>query len=310
MVYERTEYPTWSWSSSRKSTFTDCLRKYYYNYYLSHNGWETNASEDSKQAYRLKKLTGLHLLLGSAVHKAAEYTCKFIFEEKRLPEEKTVVDMVRDVLNKAWTDSKNVTTWLKQPGKFDMLHEFYYNGSASKDVVDKIKNKLKLAVPNILKSESVKEILEQDCKIRLVEDMDTFDVYDTPVYAIPDLAYERPDGTWVVVDWKTGKEHDSHPAQINVYCMYINEKFSVPTEKMMGRVEYLLSGNYVDVDITDESFEECRKEIRESIDSMKEALLDPEKNIPQEKEFYSLAQKRVLCPWCNFYELCTDELKS
>ena len=41
---------------------------------------------------------------------------------------------------------------------------------------------------------------------------------------------------------------------------------------------------------------------------MKEVLLDPEKNIPKEKEDYPLAKDKKWCKWCNFYELCKSEL--
>lgn len=42
MAYIRREYLEFSWSYSRKNSFHDCLRKYYYHYYASHNGWEDN----------------------------------------------------------------------------------------------------------------------------------------------------------------------------------------------------------------------------------------------------------------------------
>lgn len=309
MIYKKTEYPLWSWSSSRKSAFSECLRKYYYNYYLSHNGWEDDANFESKQAYRLKKLTGLHLLLGSAVHQAAEYACKTVADTGDVPEEKILMDNVRDMLNKAWSESRNKKQeWMARPNSYSMLQEFYYSGSVPKETIEKIKDKMKISVSNIISSDSVREILNNNCKIRIIEDMDTFELFDTPIYAIPDLVFERPDGMWVVVDWKTGKEHDSHLGQINVYCMYLKEKHGVKEENITGRVEYLLTGRAKDVAISRESFEETRREISKSVDQMKAVLLDPENNIPKEKTEYPLAEHSRLCPWCNFYEMCKEEL--
>ncbi len=305
MAYKRTEYPVWSWSSSRKSTFSECQRRYYYNYYLSHNGWEEEASPESKQAYRLKQLTGLHLLLGSAVHQAAEKTCNTITQTGKLPDEKILINIVRDILNNAWKESINKREeWLKNPKSYSMLHEFYYGGKVLKEIVEKIKDKMQKSVPNIIKSDSVKEILKDECKIRITENMDTFELFDTPIYAIPDLVFEGPNGKWVVVDWKTGKEHSSHPNQISVYCMYIREKYGINEENILGRAEYLGTGKTLDIAISRESLKETENEIKHSIDEMKEVLLDPGNNIPREKEYYPLAKHRRLCPWCNFYEMC------
>lgn len=308
MIFQRTQYPQWSWSSSRKSIFKECRRKYYYNYYFSHNGWEDEASEEIKLAYRLKNMTGIHLLLGSAVHEAAEHTCKVIKASKNLPDEKTLTDKVRNILNQAWRDSKKKAFWIKQPKKYNMLYEFYYGYGISDDVVEIIKDKMKKAVSNMLKSESINNVLEDGCQIKITEKMDTFELFETSIYAIPDLVFKTSGGKWVVVDWKTGKVHASHSSQINVYCMYLNNKYGIAEEDITGRVEYLITGEKRDVTISKLSFEQTKKEIKESIDEMKKCLADPEKNIPLERKYYPLIKYRKFCRWCNFYEMCREEL--
>lgn len=307
MIYKRTEFPQWSWSSSRKATFDECLRKYYYNYYLAHNGWEDGASSESKQSYRLKKLTGLHLLLGGGVHEAAEFTCKFIKEHKSMPGEDILRDKIRDILNKAWKESKNIDLWSASPNKYMMLHEFYYGKKPNEEVINKIKTKLDTAIKNLLTSETLKEILEYDYKIILMEERNTFPLNDTPIYAIPDLVLEKYDKTMIVVDWKTGKEHNAHSQQINVYCMYLKVKYSVPAEKIKGRVEYLLTGTKRDVEITDESLLLSETEIKKSIGSMQKLLEDKKKNKSKSIKFFPLTKHRKFCPWCNFYEMCFGE---
>lgn len=309
MAYQRTEYPPWSWSSSRKSTFDECLRRYFYNYYLAHNGWEDDAPEESRLAYRLKNLTGIHMLLGSAVHEIAEHACKTIDASGKLPDKKKLIDRVREILNSAWKDSKKRDLWIESPKKYVMLQEFYYGGGLDESTIGKIKDKMVKSVDNIMISPTIKEMLKGDCSVRITEAMDTFDLFDTPVYAIPDLVFERPDKKWVVVDWKTGKEHDSHPSQINVYCMYLKAKFGVKEDMITGRVEYLLSGKTRDVAISKKSFNDTEKEIEKSIAGMKKCLADPDKNIPFGKDRYPLAKHTALCKWCSFYEMCREELR-
>ncbi len=309
MAFTRTDYPVFSWSSSRKGTFDECRRKYYYNYYLAHNGWEDDADEDARLAYRLKKLTGIHLLLGSAVHEVAEYAAKIVKSENRLPSEDKMIEKVKFLLNSAWKESQNPQLWQQNPNRYLMLHSFYYGDGLSKSVIEKIKDKLYAAVPNILKSKTFEEILSQGGdSIKIHESMDTFSLFGLDIYAVPDLVYKNALGKWVVADWKTGKEHDSHPSQIHVYCLYLADKYGVSAEEMTGRVEYLLTGVSRDVEITAESLDTAVQEIKESIEKMKKDLKDPEQNMPFEREKYTLAKHRQFCRYCNFYQLCEDEL--
>lgn len=312
MAYQRSKYPPWSWSSSRKASFTECRRKYYYNYYLAHNGWEAGAEDLAKKAYRLKNLTGIHLLLGSAVHEVAEYACKIIGGGGDKPDKDVIIDKIRFLLNEAWKESKilarDPSPWEASPKKYLFLYEFYYGYGISPDVIKKIKEKLRLSVENLISCPSLKELAETGTEMKLVENMDTFDLFDTPVYAIPDLVYKRADGKWIVVDWKTGKENDTHPAQINVYCMYLRDKMGVDVKDMLGRVEYLLTGTSRDVEVTGETFAEAENDIKESIEEMRAALSDPEENIPFDMYSYPLAKHKRFCRWCSFYELCEDEL--
>ncbi len=308
MAYQRTKYPPWSWSSSRKGTFRECKRKYYYNYYGAHNGWESDAPEEAKQAYRFKNLDGIYLILGSAVHEIAEFTCKIIDSTSKLPEESKLIDKVRYLLNQAYTESKNPEAWYRSPKQNFMLQEFYYGGGLSNNLIKQIKERMRKAVPNLLTSQSISEIVKDKCEIKIAERMDTFMVGDTPVYAIPDLVYKDKGGSWIVVDWKTGKEYDSHLAQITIYAIYIMEKFNLKIKDVKGRVEYLLTGRSRDVEITPETVKEVRSEIVESIKNMKEYLKDETENIPKSKENFPLTRHTRFCRWCNFYELCKEEI--
>jgi CRISPR/Cas system-associated exonuclease Cas4 (RecB family) len=310
VAYQRTKYPPWSWSSSRKSTFRECKRKYYYNYYGAHNGWESSAPEEAKQAYRLKNLDGIYLILGSAVHEIAEFTCKIIDSTSKLPEEAKLIDKIRDNLNRAYAESKNPETWYSSPKQNFMLQEFYYGDGLSGRMIKLIKERMRKAVPNLLTSKSISEIIKDKCEIKIAESMDTFMMGNTAVYAIPDLVYKDKEGNWIVVDWKTGKEYDSHPAQITVYAIYIMEKFNIKAEDIKGRVEYLLTGHNRDVEITPDTVKKVRDEITESIKNMRKYLEDVEENIPGSKEKFPITGHTRFCKWCNFYEMCKEELES
>lgn len=308
MAYQRTEYPPWSWSSSRKNTFQECKRKYYYNYYLAHNGWEDDAPEESKLAYRLKKLTGIYLILGNAVHEVAEYASKVVDSTGEYPDKKKMTDKIRFLLNTAWKESQEPDKWLSSPNQYFMLQEFYYGNGLSDNLIQKIKRRLYKAVENLYESPTIKDLVKSNCTLELVEDMDTFEFNNTPVYAIPDVVYTGEDDQWYVVDWKTGQEYDKHADQLNLYALYVKNRFDIDPRRMVGRVEYLLTGNAKEIDINRESLKKSKKEVAQSIENMKEYLKDPEKNIPCDKEEFPLTKNRQRCKWCNFYEMDKEEL--
>ncbi|KPV58165.1 hypothetical protein QJ48_18160 [Paenibacillus sp. A3] len=73
MPFEKKTYPDWSWSLSRHNVFEECQRKYFYNYYASHNGWLKESPIENQVVYRLKQITNLYLIFGESVHEIAQY---------------------------------------------------------------------------------------------------------------------------------------------------------------------------------------------------------------------------------------------
>ena len=57
-----------SWSKSRHEKFSECLRAYYLHYYRSWGGWDTEAPEETRQLYVLKKLHNRFTWAGAVVH--------------------------------------------------------------------------------------------------------------------------------------------------------------------------------------------------------------------------------------------------
>ncbi|NMB21277.1 MAG: hypothetical protein GX979_10450, partial [Firmicutes bacterium] len=59
---------------------------------------------------------------------------------------------------------------------------------------------------------------------------------------------------------------------------------------------------------TQAGLDEVESRARLSMEAMRKLLVDPAQNIPQPKTVFALTEARALCPWCNFYELCRQEL--
>lgn len=120
--YVRREYPEWSWSFSRQQLFLSCQRRYYYNYYGSHNGWEFDAEPEAALAYRLKKLTNIYLVLGDAVHRVAQQMVPRVLAGKGILAADLVEEEIRRVLRRVWKSSRDEQElFLKRPNRVDML---------------------------------------------------------------------------------------------------------------------------------------------------------------------------------------------
>lgn len=308
--YVRREYPQWSWSFSRHQTLVGCPRRYYYNYYGSHNGWESTASAEAALAYRLKKLTNLYLVLGDALHKSAHQMVERVMEGRTLPDADVIEEEIRRHLRRVWKSSRDDgDLFVRRPNRVDMLQEFYYQMEVSDATLARINERITQVSRALVASTIWEELSRGGGTLVSAEQFDTFTIDETPVFAVPDLLYRTADGTWRIVDWKTGEEVEDNRDQVALYALYVHNKHSVPAEKIEARLEYLSLQTFTEMRFTQDDLTDVESRARENIETMRELLIDAAENIPKSKENFTLTEERGLCPWCNFYELCQKELE-
>lgn len=307
--YVRTEYPAWSWSFSRQQLFASCQRRYYYNYYASHNGWEWNSEPEAALAYRLKKLTNLYIVLGDAVHKSAQLMVERLASGRSLPSAHWVEEEIRRQLRRVWKSSRDERDqFLLRPNRVDMLQEFYYRREISPNVIAKINDRIGDTARALVNSQVWAELQKKEVEIVSCEQFDTFTIGGTPVFAVPDLLYKVGD-QWVIVDWKTGEEAEANFEQVALYALYVHKKHGVPVDLITARLEYLSLPAVEEMRFTAENLAQVENEAQESMARMRELLVDAEQNVPKPKEAFALTEAREQCPWCSFYELCQGELE-
>ena len=311
MPYEFRECPTFSWSHSRRTTFQECPRKYYYHYYASHNGWEATAPEGARLAYRLKNLTSLPLEIGAAIHEAASTAIHAVRSGDKAPTAEMLYSTARNRLNKAWKESQYRPEWERSPKWRRMFHEFYYDTGIGEDKIAGAKDRIMKCLGNLLASVSFREaIASPHCEIKNVEEFATFDIDGTDIHAVPDLVYRRGDGAWMVVDWKSGHAQNENAGQGSVYALYVRQRHGVEAPNIVVRIEQLLHGVSQDHSFTQDDLDGCVQDIRDSISAMKTYLRDPGLNAPVDKAGFSLRSDTTVCRFCNFYELDRDEIAS
>ena len=308
--YVRREHPEWSWSFSRQQTFQGCQRRYYYNYYGAHNGWEFSAAPEAALAYRLKKLSNLYIVLGDALHKSAQHMVERVVEGRALPGADVVEEEIRRQLRRVWKSSRDDgDLFLRRPNRVDMLREFYYQTGVSDSSLARINQRITEVSKALVASAVWDELLRPDTELVACEQFDTFMIDQTPVYAVPDLLYKNDDGAWIIVDWKTGDEAEDNQDQVALYALYVHEKHGVTPEKITARLEYLSLNQQNEMRFAIEDLRAVEDRARASMEKMQELLADSSQNAPKAKEAFALTESREQCPWCNFYELCRKELE-
>ncbi len=311
MPYERTEYPSWSWSHSRREMFQECPRKYGYQYYASHNGWEDEAPEFARSAYRLKQLTSLPLEIGGAVHAAAAFAIQSARSGGGVPSLDTLRTQVRNTLNRAYTESKDRAEWERWPNRRKMFHEFYYDTGLSDTAIDESKQRIEACLTNLVASESYREAIAAPfVEVKEVENFVTFDLEGTPIHGVPDLLYRLGDDTWTVTDWKSGRE-SRDPDQLDqlaVYALYLRDRHNVESSNMRVRIEWLESGNATDHTFSDGDLDASRSQILDSMALMQQYLTDPAANSPRDQAAFPLRDDLSMCRYCKFYELDQAEI--
>ncbi len=311
MPYQRNEYPAFSWSHSRRATFLECPRKYFYQYYGSHNGWEAEAPESARLAYRLKNLTSLSLEVGAAIHEAASNAIHQARSGASVPTAEALYRSARNRLNSAWSQSKNRAEWELSPKWRRMFHEFYYDTGIGENKIADSKDQILTCLDNLLKSVSLREaVAAPSVEVKNVEEFITFNIDNTEIHAVPDLVYRKGGGAWIIVDWKSGYAQGDNAKQALVYALYLRERNGVSASDIRVRIELLARGSTEDHSFTENDLDNCVEDIRDSVSAMKTYLIDADLNAPVEKAGFPLRSDTSVCRFCNFYELDQDEIAS
>ena len=160
MAFEIRPFPDFSWSQSRRSTFRECPRRYYWHYYGSHNGWLDESPPEARRAWRLKKISNLYMKLGNVVHELVADAITQVRGGNPAPDAAALIQRGRNRLNRAWLESQNRAEWERRPGAITMLMEFYVGSGPSRDLIERIRDKLYTCLRNFLTSESFREAVE------------------------------------------------------------------------------------------------------------------------------------------------------
>jgi CRISPR/Cas system-associated exonuclease Cas4 (RecB family) len=285
------ERKTFSWSVSRHDCFESCPRRYYYSYY---------ASVEDPEIKRLKKLSALPLWAGSLVHETIEGILKTHDAIPSETEQQAIVHgAVHGQMLTDWKDSEAGSLRFRL---FEHEYQVPVEAEDKKIAVGIVMRSLR----NFFKSPTLADAYAAGKERWLtVEDLVSFDVSGTEVFLRMDLAYRRPDGRVVIVDWKTGRsEGRFNEIQLAGYALYAARQgwVQAPTE-IETELAYLAIPRYVSRSVDAATLERAQAFIERSSGRMKTLLLDPVLNLARIEDF-AKHERPYRCRRCNFRRLC------
>lgn len=278
-------------------------------------GWERNADETTRAAYRLNKMTNRWGLMGVATENTIMRVLRQHQAGNPMTADEAYETVARPFLRKCWGESKR-EEWRKNPKQFCCLRGHYYNTiDDEKTAGAKITEQIKTCTQNFIDKVLPRignVTVEQELPVQTPEmggDPENITWNGIKMYVIPDYAY-RIGSAFHIHDWKAGKVKESHREQLGLYAIWAREKFRAKPEDTFLYVEYLHEGQVAPFQLQADAFLALENRIENSVAEMTEYLVDfdRERNEPLPKEEWELAADPAACRNCNFYELCKEEL--
>lgn len=307
-----------SWSASRASGFATCRRRYYYDYYLSWGGWFASAPPERRRAYILKKMTRMPMLAGDLVHQAIERWFTGC-EQGRVGTLEEAQVWAADQLRSKYKESRD-GAWKMRPAKLCHLAEHEYSepnvdeqGSAAAEYGRRYLDRMDKALTTFFESPALAKARSVEPKDYLAcEEMSTFELFGTKVYAIPDFAFldrsvEAGRGRIQILDWKTGSPREADRFQLAIYAFYAQDKWGVNPTEIVCKDVYLTQDDITEQSFDSEALDECMGRIEESLVQMRAVHFDADASAGDATEFPMIdlgdGMQRE-CGSCNYRELC------
>ena len=307
-----------SWSTSRARTFATCRRKYYYDYYLSWLGWGRDAEPDRRRAYLLKKMTRMPMLAGDIVHRAIARYYSERDQGSTWDANEAIAWATRE-LRRGYKESRD-GGWRARPARSVRLAEHHYDeanideeSGAATSYGRRFVERIETCLRAFFEMDQIASVREAEPGDWLAcEEMSTFELFETKVFAIPDFAYlERAKATddsdrVRIIDWKTGRPSDADRFQLEVYAFYAREKWGVAPELTLACDVYLADREVVDVEFEVGDAEGTLARIESSMRTMRELHFDADEGVGDETDFPRVPEEDASrhCSSCNYRELC------
>ena len=311
---------TFSWSHSAASDFELCRRKRYWSKYAAWGGWERNAGAECRTAYRLNKMDNRFSVQGTVAEAAVLWMLRQQQAGLPVTEAAAWEQVAKGMLRQCW-DASTGKAWARHP-KACCLHEHYYpdlHDLSEREMMVQVADNVKACLKNFREDvlprlADVRPEMEVPITVVGQGDPEHFVFEGVKIYAIPDYVFRRGETrhgeTWHIWDWKSGRAKPEHAEQVALYALWAKVKHGIPPERVLLSLEYLQSGEHLELAVTNADLERVVERIRDSVQDMSQYLVaaDTARNQAMPKAEWDLCFDPALCRRCAFYELCAPEL--
>jgi CRISPR/Cas system-associated exonuclease Cas4 (RecB family) len=295
-----------SWSHSRFGTFKECLRRYYYHYYGSWGGWAQDADPLIRRLYVLKNLKSRYLWAGIVVHDTVAGILERVRGGLPLSEPESAADGAVERMRGEFRESRS-RAYLDNPRRSLGLVEHHYTEKIPDPEWKALAEMVHRSIGGFFAEPYLATLQKVPSEDWLaLEDLQEFPVDGTRVYVKMDLAFRKPDGGVVILDWKTGRSRPRPEGlQLGTYALYGVERWGLAPEQMQVVVVNLSTRDVGSAGVTARQIDAARATIREGITAMCARLVDVENNVARIEDFPASPQART-CSRCPFREVCPE----
>ncbi|MGP6149551.1 PD-(D/E)XK nuclease family protein [Priestia flexa] len=298
--------PRFFWSLARHNQMIECPRKYAYQYYFSHHGWLSSSTELAKQAYRLKKIVTLPLLVGQAVKQAIR-NYSFTTNTESIEEHMTAMrNFIDQELRRAYLQTRDHgDDWYHEPNVYTMMLEYYQKGYLADYEIQQTKTSIERCVTSFFRSKTFRELQSIDLiQILPQEAFCSVELNSVKIFVSLDLLYHKPTtNEYIIVNWQTGKQAHDHLTQLALCAFYIQQTYNVPLNVIQIRNEYLYLGGSHTYYVTAKEIDAFHHTIKESLMNMHLYIEHSEYNQPKPLSAFPMKQS-TRCKQCVYQELC------
>lgn len=297
-----------SWSLSRHQKFTECRRAYWFHYYRSWGGWESDAPAWKREIYVLKQLGNRFTWAGSIAHAAIRGTLTAIRARRPVDPER-VLRRVHRVMRQDFVSSREKRQWRDTIRRdFNGLVEHEYGDAVTQEswhqawvtVRDALQWFFDSKWPGIAQSLQPDEWLEVDNQ---AISESSHHLRGVKVYAVPDFAFRR-DGVVHVVEWKTGESARPHELQMVGSSLFVENRHGIALKDLRASVVFLNSGREQSVELNPAAVARYHSTFANSFAAMKSVLANAKKNVPLGEASFAPSGNPAVCARCPYRRPC------
>lgn len=308
------------WSHTRHDTFSRCLRRYYYAYYLAWGGWKPDAPPAVREAYLLKRLFTRSEWLARHVHSAVVALVRAALDMPSPPPPPALADALSavetsrlDAMRAEFRDSRS-GAFRTDPVHGVGLAEHEYRLPVPPEEWASLVALLGVALRRFADSPAAATLFSLPKTALLAADRPVLAVLEggLKARAHPSLLYRRPDGALHLVLCEANPavppalsrtRAGVHAAIVAAAPGYLRHRFD-PEAPVHATVCSPLLDHAETLAFTPADRQNALDWIRDSAEEMLFPLADPATNDPGDGSTFDPTPDTALCAACNFRRLC------